>query len=586
MPGKKPEYIPFNKGDFAYKKDWNNFAPTVAFNWTLNPPDGFLRTLFGRDGDSVLRAGYSLAYSRNGTSDFSGVFGSNPGVTVSANRSTSLTGSNALNNDGRGLPLMFRDRDRLEPPAFPLKREYPLTDVITGDVQIFDPDIVVPYAQTWTAGWQRKLSQDMAFEIRYVGTRSDQGWTAYNYNEANIVENGFLNEFRLAQQNLRAHVALGCGAEGQPDCSFAYRGPGTGTSPLPIYLAYLNGRTNADSASAYTGSAWTSSNWIDPLNPHDPTPFTPAGTGSNTGLDGNSTRRANAAAAGLPANFFRANPDLQGGGIVTGNGLSARFHGMQLELRKRLSKGLQVQGSYAFGEARENVRHSFRTPRTWRLDTGGEGGVTHAFKANWVYELPFGQGRRFGGSVGPWLDRLIGGWSVDGIARIQSGRMVDFGNVQLVGMTKEDVSKMFKLQFDRDNRLIFMLPQDVIDNTVRAFSVDATSPNGYGDLGAPQGRYFAPANGPDCIEVAGGFGDCGVRTLVVTGPRQVRFDLSTTKRVRITARTNAEFRAEFLNAFNTTYFTPVTGIGDDPNDYRVTGGVSGRTIQIVSRFSW
>jgi hypothetical protein len=66
----------------------------------------------------------------------------------------------------------------------------------------------------------------------------------------------------------------------------------------------------------------------------------------------------------------------------------------------------------------------------------------------------------------------------------------------------------------------------------------------------------------------------------------VRFDLSATKRVRIAGRTSAEFRAEFLNAFDTTYFTPVTGIGDDPNDYRVTGGVSGRTIQIVSRFSW
>jgi hypothetical protein len=73
---------------------------------------------------------------------------------------------------------------------------------------------------------------------------------------------------------------------------------------------------------------------------------------------------------------------------------------------------------------------------------------------------------------------------------------------------------------------------------------------------------------------------------VVTGPRLVRFDLSTTKRVRISRRTNAEFRAEFLNAFNTTYFTPVTGVGDDPNDYRVTGGSSGRVVQIVSRFSW
>ena len=57
-----------------------------------------------------------------------------------------------------------------------------------------------------------------------------------------------------------------------------------------------------------------------------------------------------------------------------------------------------------------------------------------------------------------------------------------------------------------------MLPQDIIDNTVKAFSVSATSATGYGAQGAPSGRYFAPANGPDCIEVAAGFGDCGLRS--------------------------------------------------------------------------
>ena len=46
--------------------------------------------------------------------------------------------------------------------------------------------------------------------------------------------------------------------------------------------------------------------------------------------------------------------------------------------------------------------------------------------------------------------------------------------------------------------LVWMLPQDIIDNTVKAFSVSAT---GY-TQGAPTGRYFAPANGPDCLETA------------------------------------------------------------------------------------
>jgi hypothetical protein len=47
-----------------------------------------------------------------------------------------------------------------------------------------------------------------------------------------------------------------------------------------------------------------------------------------------------------------------------------------------------------------------------------------------------------------------------------------------------------------------------------------------------------------------------------------------------------DFRAEMLNATNTPYFTPVTGIGSDPDAYRVTAADSGRTIQLVSRLSW
>ena len=73
----------------------------------------------------------------------------------------------------------------------------------------------------------------MAIEARYVGTRSHQSWQTYNYNEINIVENGFLNEFRLAQENLESNIAAGRGN------TFAYSGA-AGTAPLPIFLAYFN----------------------------------------------------------------------------------------------------------------------------------------------------------------------------------------------------------------------------------------------------------------------------------------------------------------------------------------------------------
>ena len=69
-----------------------------------------------------------------------------------------------------------------------------------------------------------------------------------------------------------------------------------------------------------------------------------------------------------------------------------------------------------------------------------------------------------------------------------------------------------------------MLPQDIIDNTRRAFSTSATSATGYSDLGVPEGRYFAPANSATASQLE--HGDCAPRTLLVRAPFFTRFDLS------------------------------------------------------------
>jgi hypothetical protein len=309
-------------------------------------------------------------------------------------------------------------------------------------------------------------------------------------------------------------------------------------------------------------------------------------------LDADATRRRNAINAGLPANFLVANPDYLGGAEMIGNGGYTKYNSLQLELRKRLSHGLQFNASYVFGRAYTSERYTLRRDRVKTLDTGTEGGVDHAFKGNWTFELPFGQGRRFVSGAGPWLDRLVGGWSFDGVVRIQSGRLIDFGNVRLVGMSIDEFENAFKLRFDAPNKVVYMLPQDIIDETVKAFSVSATTATGYGQLGAPSGRYLAPANGPDCIEPDAGadFGDCGMQSLVVTGPKLVRFDLSAVKRLPIKGRVNFEFRAELLNAFNTPWFDPVTGadggVFNDPDEFRVTGANSGREVQLVWRINW
>jgi len=278
------------------------------------------------------------------------------------------------------------------------------------------------------------------------------------------------------------------------------------------------------------------------------------------------------------------------------------YDSLQMELRKRLSMGLQFGASYVFGHGYNSTFLSFRRAQPMRRNAGDPGDITHALKSNVVYDLPFGHGRHWGANVSGAVDRLIGGWQLGVASKFQSGRLVDIGNVRLVGMTRDDVQKMFKLRFDDAGKQIYMWPDDIIQNTILAFAVSPTSASGYSGA-SPTGRYFAPANGPDCIELAQtavttGFGDCGTGSLVVTGPMFNAHDIRISKRTDLVGRSNIEFAAEFLNAFNHPNFLPLasvngnltTGIGGSTlTGFQLTnlvGTDTRRTVQLVLRVNW
>ena len=89
--------------------------------------------------------------------------------------------------------------------------------------------------------------------------------------------------------------------------TFAYFGAGTGTSPLPIMVSYLQaGNPNPNLAASY-GANFASQTFIPSLSPANPNVIGFASTLAN-----NATTRANGAAAGRPANFFHNCPTTLG----------------------------------------------------------------------------------------------------------------------------------------------------------------------------------------------------------------------------------------------------------------------------------
>ncbi len=242
-----PQFDQLTKGTLGYHTDWNNVAPKSAWRGGPSVESGFLRTLLGDPEQATLRAGYSVAYERQGLGVFTGVVRRNPGSTLSLTREHRYR----LVGPGETWPVLLREPARCTTRRFRRRRRSRSRSGRTAPITSsgFHPDIKVASARTWTVSLQRSMAKNTAVEIRYVGTRGVDQWSELNWNERNVVENGFLNEFKLAMANLQANNAAGGARLG----SFGYFGEGSGTNPLPIYLATLNGSRDAGNPAAYTG---------------------------------------------------------------------------------------------------------------------------------------------------------------------------------------------------------------------------------------------------------------------------------------------------------------------------------------------
>lgn len=599
LTGTQPILVPYENGKSAYNTDWNNIAPSIGFAWRPNLQSSFLTKIIGTE--PVFRGGYSITYTRLGTAFFDSNYSGNPGRSRAGSRSAT-TGTPFLGSDG--WPVLLRDTGRLTPSAAPapLTGNWTLTPAVNESVDIHYPDWPIPMTHQYSFGIQRQFGKSIGVDVRYIGNTNVGGWGSWNMNATQqwsmlSGENGFLDEFRKAQANLRSNIVAGLGN------TFAYTGA-AGTSPLPIFQAYFAGTPLKDAknqvAANYTSANYRSSTWYNSLNMYAPNLGGIAGTGTSglqnsigtgTGLD------ANRVAAGLPINFFMANPAVaQGSSFLETTTGNTRFNALQVDLTKRMSGGFMIQGNYAFSFGRKTWSQRSLREDWFYIDSGG--GATHTFKANWVYELPFGKGKTFGGSASRLVDAIIGGWEIDGIGRVQTGPKFNFGGFRLIGMTEKELQSMFKFRHETGTDgvdRIYMLPADVITNSILALNTSsATTASGYAGA-LPTGRYLAPASGPDCVQYLAG--DCPGTALTrfITGPKYWKVDMSLVKRVNLYKNARLEARMDLFNVFNTINFTPLGTGGSSYTSWQVTSAAQdvnasqdpgGRITQFGLRITW
>ena len=102
------------------------------------------------------------------------------------------------------------------------------------------------------------------------------------------------------------------------------------------------------------------------------------------------------------------------------------YHSMLIKLDKRYSSGLTLNGSYVLSKLLTDADSYDADNRAAdqynrRLEKSiGQYDQTHSFKANYVYELPFGKGKAWlNHGAASWIE--IGGWRVSGAHMYSSG---------------------------------------------------------------------------------------------------------------------------------------------------------------------
>lgn len=274
------------------------------------------------------------------------------------------------------------------------------------------------------------------------------------------------------------------------------------------------------------------------------------------------------------------------------------------KLERRYSNGIQFGASYTFSklitDASEDLFGGSPTgsliqiPGDRRdLRTVSPNNATHVFVVNYLVELPFGKGRRFL-NQGGWVDRLVGGWQINGIQRYQSGlplviRLSQQGFFSSGGPTGFNTDLRPNLTGQP-----ILTNNSLTGNRVQVFNPSAfvlppcydcgAAPAEFGAGGAVSSAYAAYYSNPNIF-----FGNAPA---VIGNARVLPFlneNISLLKKTRLTETVTFELGAEAFNIFNRHRFNFPGSDLIDPFNFgfsSVGGNQEPRVVQIRLRLTY
>jgi hypothetical protein len=571
------------KENAFHKTDKLNFAPTIGFAWSPQFKNNFLGSVFGKEGRTTIRGGFSIIYGNDSlVTTLNNAAVGNVGLgRTGGNALNPATGQAALNDRlANGVTAVTPPAFITPPRSFIQNNRFSGANNF-GTVFAVDPNLKTPQIEQYSVGLQRELGFQTALEIRYVGTRSNNLWRSVDYNQIDIFKNGFLADFNRARANLSNTGNAFCNPATTANCQALNIFRLTGAGVTPGVGSLIVGTTSLSTA--------TFNN-----NLNNGTPADLALSFIQNGLNGGPTV-ANPSAAQF-VNFL-ANP---GTGVANlfQNGGWYQYNSLQVELRRRFANGLYFQANYTFSKNLTNAIGTSQTLVEPFLDNNNKAldkqradyDVTHVMNFNSIYELPFGRGKRFFSGANGFVDRLLGGWQVSTILAWTSGSPLTFtdtrGTLNRAGRSARQTPNS-SLTVDQIRGLVgfYDTPCGLFYLNPQVLNINLSTCAGSGR--GSEGFGTTPFTGQAFFNVEPGQTG-NLQRSIVDAPGYFNLDASLIKNVKISERMRLQLRMEAFNALNNVNFFPNGQVLDitSTNFGRLTQASSPRIVQFAARFEF
>ena len=272
---------------------------------------------------------------------------------------------------------------------------------------------------------------------------------------------------------------------------------------------------------------------------------------------------------------------------TTANDVSNSSNSLQVRFEKRFSAGWSLLGAYTYQhtigitEEDESAAGYAEPQNTYnmRAERGNVGpDFRHQFTAAWTYELPFGPGKSYFNTNGPWR-WIAGGWQLNGIISMYSGQAFtpllsfDATNTGSNGARPD----IFQSPYAFSNAPDAGCPSN--SQTLQCWY----NPVAFGQISPTTFNYPNLAPGQTFARLYGLAGRG-----ILRGPAQYNVDFSIFKEFKIKESMNLQLRGEVFNLFNTPQFAIPNNTVDIPG---LSGSISStvhssRQLQIAALFKF